>query len=101
MEKVKMWNFKEDLIVGLIEGIPTVRTKSCWNGGIDSCIEKIIKNVTIYVVTFYNKEVENFDFTKHFIDLGYDYFIEFEEFENTEKLYNYFIYGEEIEEGKK
>ena len=99
MEEIKMWKTKEKLYIGLIEGERKVTT--FWNGGFDSSINKIIENITIYHI---GKVVNNNLVVINYLDLNKEYFIPFNEFSQTEnekeiinKLYDYFIYNEEID----
>lgn len=84
---------KINLIVGLIEGIETVREESCWNGGIDSSVQKNIKNVDVVRITL--KKGNDYIYNSYLV-LN-DKTIEFNQFdrENSKKIYDYFMNKEE------
>lgn len=65
MENLVVYKEVSDIVVGLIEGRQIVEERQWWNGGIDSCINAVLKDVE--VIHIYNKE--NSDLSKRYIQL--------------------------------
>ena len=78
-----------ELYIGLIEGNYVVRTY--WNGGIDSSLQKTIQ---AEVITIINKNNIKDDMLE-FLVLENGETIQLNA-ENTNRLYNYFIYNEAL-----
>lgn len=57
--EIKLIKTKQDIYVGLIEGIPTVKTY--WNGGVDSCLYFTLEDVDVFTVV--SKENNDYIFT--------------------------------------
>lgn len=56
---------KANIIVGLIEGVETVKEEEWWNGGVDSAIFKMLKDVEV----IYIDEKGSDEVAKRFIQL--------------------------------
>lgn len=50
MKNLFVFKKTTNVVVGLIEGIETVKEEEWWNGGVDSCIHKTLKNVEVIYV---------------------------------------------------
>lgn len=57
--EIKLIKTKQDIYVGLIEGIPTVKTY--WNGGVDSSLYFTLEDVDVFTVV--SKENNDYIFT--------------------------------------
>ena len=82
-----------NLYIGLIEGENTVATY--WNGGIDSSLQKTIK---AEIISIMNKDNIKDDI-QEFLVLENGETIQINN-NNTDRLYNYFIYNELLDELK-
>ena len=57
--EIKLIKTKQDIYVGLIEGMPTVKTY--WNGGVDSSLYFTLEDVDVFTVV--SKENNDYIFT--------------------------------------